>query len=167
MTREWSIERMYHTVINATDLDRTVAFYEALGFAVLNDRRHVKWPDFVGRIFGLKRAQGRGVLMNLPADPGGPMLDILEWTEPRANPIPADGLTVPRIIAFRVKNVHAAYDDLKKRGIDVTELVEPQPRELGVIGCMCARDPDGTLIEMIELQPGLRHSQANESLRPK
>jgi hypothetical protein len=74
---------------------------------------------------------------------------------------------VPRIIAFRVKNIHAAYDDLRQRGIEVTELVEPQPRELGVIGCMCARDPDGTLIEMIELQPGLRHSQANESLRPK
>jgi catechol 2,3-dioxygenase-like lactoylglutathione lyase family enzyme len=33
MTRGWSIERMYHAVINATDLDRTVAFYEALGFA--------------------------------------------------------------------------------------------------------------------------------------
>ena len=164
MTREWSIERMYHTVINATDLDRTVAFYEALGFAVLNDRRNVKWPDFVATIFGLKRAQGRGVLMNLPADPHGPMLDILEWTEPVAQPISADGLTVPRIIAFRVKNVRAAYEDLKKRGIPVTSLVQPEPKSLGVVGCMCARDPDGTLIEMIELQPGLRHSQANESL---
>ena len=32
MERGWSIERMYHTVVNATDLDRTVAFYQALGF---------------------------------------------------------------------------------------------------------------------------------------
>ena len=31
------------------------------------------------RVFGLKRAQGRGVLMNLPADPDGPMMDIIEW----------------------------------------------------------------------------------------
>jgi catechol 2,3-dioxygenase-like lactoylglutathione lyase family enzyme len=167
MTRAWSIERMYHTVINATDLDRTVAFYEALGFTVLNDRRNVRWPDFVASIFGLRKAQGRGVLMNLPADPHGPMLDILEWTEPKAQPIPADGITVPRIIAFRVKNIHAAYEDLQKRGIDVTTLVEPQPRDLGVVGCMCARDPDGTLIELIELQPGLRHSRANESLENK
>ena len=161
----WSIERMYHTVINATDLDRTVAFYQALGFQVLNDRRHVKWPEFVGRIFGLKKAQGKGVLMNLPADPNGPMLDILEWVEPKTAPIPADGMTVPRIIAFRVKNVAEAYKDLKARGIQLTgELVEPQPRDLGVVGVFCARDPDGTVIELIELQPGVRHSRANESL---
>jgi catechol 2,3-dioxygenase-like lactoylglutathione lyase family enzyme len=161
----WAIERMYHTVINATDLDRTVTFYKALGFEVLNDRRDVKWPEFVGRIFGLNKAQGRGVLMNLPADPNGPMLDILEWVEPKAKPIPADGNTVPRIIAFRVKNVHEAYVDLKRRGVQLTgDLVEPQPRDLGVVGVFCARDPDGTVIEMIELQPGVRHSRANETL---
>lgn len=161
----WAIERMYHTVVNATNLDRTVAFYSDLGFQVLNDRRHVKWPDFVGRIFGLKKAQGRGVLMHLPADPNGPMLDILEWTEPTAQPIATDGNTVPRIIAFRVKNVHEAYADLKRRGIALTgELVEPQPRDLGVVGVFCARDPDGTLIELIELQQGVRHSRANEAL---
>jgi len=161
----WSIERLYHTVVNATDLDRTVAFYQALGFQILNDRRDVKWPAFVGGIFGLKKAQGRGVLMSLPADPGGPMLDILEWVEPKAEPIPADGHTVPRIIAFRVKNVREAYEDLKRRGIELTgELVEPQPRDLGVVGVFGARDPDGTIIELIELQPGVRHSRANETL---
>ncbi len=164
MERAWSIERMYHTVVNATDLDRTVAFYEALGFRVLNDRRHVTWPDYVASVFGLKAAQGRGVLMNLPADPGGPMLDVIEWVVPKAEPIPADGRTVPRVIAFRVKNVHAAADDLKRRGIPITTLIEPQPKDLGVVGCVCARDPDGTLIELIELQPGMRHSRANETL---
>lgn len=164
MERGWTIERMYHTVVNATDLDRSVAFYQALGFQILNDRRNVKWPDFVGRVFGLKRAQGRGVLMNLPADPGGPMIDILEWVEPKATPIAADGMTVPRIIAFRVKNVRTAHEDLKSRGVDLTQFVEPEPRDLGVVGVFCARDPDGTLIEMIELQPGVRHSRANETL---
>lgn len=164
MKPTWSIERMYHTVINATDLDRTVAFYRTLGFEVLNDRRDVKWPDFVGRIFGLKKAQGRGVLMNLPSDPSGPMLDILEWVEPRAQPIPSDGLTVPRIIAFKVRNVHQAFADLKAKGIPVTDITEPQPKDLGVLGVFCARDPDGTMIELIELQQGLRHSRANESL---
>lgn len=164
MDRDWSIERMYHTVVNATDLDKSVAFYEALGFQVLNDRRNIKWPDFVAGVFGLKRAQGRGVLMNLPADPMGPMMDILEWLEPKAVPIPADGHHVPRIIAFRVKNVRGAFEDLKRRGVPVTMLAEPQPKELGVVGVCCARDPDGTLIELIELQPGVRHSRANEAL---
>jgi catechol 2,3-dioxygenase-like lactoylglutathione lyase family enzyme len=162
--RGWTIERMYHTVVNATDLDRSVAFYRALGFEILNDRRTVKWPDYVARVFGLERAQGRGVLMNLPADPQGPMMDIIEWVEPKAAPIPQDGLGVPRIIAFRVKNVRAAYDDLKRRDIPLTAFIEPEPKALGIVGVFCARDPDGTLIELIELQPGVRHSRANETL---
>jgi catechol 2,3-dioxygenase-like lactoylglutathione lyase family enzyme len=159
----WAIERLYHTVINATDLDRTVAFYEALGFAVLNDRRNVEWPDFIGPLFGLTAPKGRGVLMNLPADPDGPMLDIIEWVRPLLPAPPAEEVP-PRIIAFRVKNVHACAEDLKRRGIPTTALIEPKPESLGVIGCICARDPDGALIELIELQPGIRHSRANEAL---
>lgn len=160
----WSIERMYHTIINATDLDRSIAFYQSLGFAVLNDRRDVKWPDYVGDVFGLKGAQGRGVLMNLPADPEGPMLDLIEWTQPQVPPAPTQPHP-PRVIAFRVKDVLACAADLKARGIPTFALIQPQPKSLGVVGCICARDPDGTLIELIELQPGLRHSQANESLK--
>jgi len=46
--------------------------------------------------------------------------------------------------------VHAAADDLKRRGIPITTLIEPQPKDLGVVGCVCARDPDGTLIDVAE-----------------
>ena len=160
---DWAIQKLYHTVINATDLNRTVAFYKALGFEVLNDRRNVDWPDFIGPLFGLTAPKGRGVLMNLPADPEGPMLDIIEWVQPRL-PAPSAGEVPPRIIAFKVKSVHACAEDLKRRGIPTFTFVEPKPESLGVVGCVCARDPDGTLIELIELQPGIRHSRANEAL---
>jgi catechol 2,3-dioxygenase-like lactoylglutathione lyase family enzyme len=87
---EWSLTSLYHTVVNCRDLDASVAFYRRLGFEVLNDRRKVVWPDFVAGIFGLRRAQGRGVLMVLPADPNGPMIDLIEWVEPKAEfPDPA------------------------------------------------------------------------------
>ena len=97
----WALTSLYHTVVNCADLDRSVAFYKLLGFEILNDRRNVIWPPFVASIFGLQRAQGRGVLMILPSDPNGPMLDLLEWLEPRAlfpDPKRVD-VTVPRIIA--------------------------------------------------------------------
>lgn len=160
---DWAIERLYHTVINSTDLDRSIAFYKALGFEVLNDRRHVDWPDFLGDLFGLTKPKGRGVLLNHPSDPNGPMLDLIEWIQPKVPPKP-DAEVPPRIIAFRVKNVHECAADLKRRGIPTFQLIEPQPKSLGVVGCICARDPDGTLIELIELLPGIRHSQANEAL---
>jgi catechol 2,3-dioxygenase-like lactoylglutathione lyase family enzyme len=159
----WSLTSLYHTVIDASDLDRSVAFYRTLGFEVLDDRRDVKWPDFLAKNFGVRRAQGRGVLMVLPEDPEGPMLDIIQWVEPPPpgpDPrVPAD-LRIPRILAFRMRDIRRAYDDLRARGVEFTnELLGPFS-ELGVRGVACCKDPDGTIIELIELEPGVRHSQA-------
>ena len=169
MTADWKLEHLYHTVVNVHDLDESVAFYKLLGFEVLNDRRHVEWPDFVASIFGMKKAKGRGVLMVLPSDPNGPMIDLIEWVEPRARiaAVPnADG-EVPRIIAFRTKNVHAAYAALKAKGVTFTrEMFGPDPG-LGIVGSCCCWDPNGNLIELIELNPGQRHSKANEALLKK
>src|ERR1700690_1862718 len=135
MSRDWSLERLYHTVVNARDLDESVAFYKLLGFDVLNDRRQVEWPDFVATIFGMRRAKGRGVLMILPGDPDGPMIDIIEWLEPRARfaAVPVADGEVPRIIAFRVKNVRKAYDDLAKAGVRFTRELFTDA-DLGIVG---------------------------------
>jgi catechol 2,3-dioxygenase-like lactoylglutathione lyase family enzyme len=162
----WALTSFYHTVVNCADLDRSVAFYTLLGFEILNDRRNVVWPPFVASIFGLRTAQGRGVLMVLPSDPNGPMLDLLEWLEPRAA-FPDPGrvdVTVPRIIAFRTRDVRAAYADLSAKGVHFARDVQAPEAALGVVGTVCCYDPDGTVIELIELQPGLRHSKANEAL---
>lgn len=165
MSANWSLQQFYHTVINVRDLDESIAFYKLLGWEVLNDRRDVEWPEFVAGLFGMKRAKGRGVLMNLPADPGGPMLDLIQWLAPRAAfpEVPFGEETVPRIIAFRTQNVHAAYAALKAKGVRFTREMFSH-EDLGVVGSCCCYDPNGNLIELIELKPGQRHSKANEAL---
>jgi len=168
MAQAWVLERLYHTVVNTRALEESVTFYKQLGFEVLDDRRHVEWPDFVATIFGMNRAKGAGVLMVLPNDPGGPMIDLIEWKEPRAKiaAIPVADGEVPRIIAFRVKNVRQAYDDLTAQGVRFTRELFTHP-ELGIIGSCCCYDPNGNLIELIELNPGQRHSKANDALPKK
>jgi catechol 2,3-dioxygenase-like lactoylglutathione lyase family enzyme len=163
---DWALSRFYHTVVNCKDLDESVAFYRLLGFEVLNDRRHVVWPEFVGGIFGLKRAQGRGVLMVLPEDPDGPMIDLIEWVEPKAAfPDPAAvGTTVPRIIAFRTRGVHAAYEALSAKGVRFTRPPHTPTEALGIVGTACCYDPNGNIVELIELEAGVRHSRATEAL---
>jgi catechol 2,3-dioxygenase-like lactoylglutathione lyase family enzyme len=163
---EWALTRLYHTVVNCRDLDESVAFYRLLGFDVLNDRRHVVWPDFVAGIFGLKRAQGRGVLMVLPEDRDGPMIDLIEWAEPFAEfPDPElRGETVPRIIAFRTRGVHAAYEVLSAQGVRFTRAPHTPTEALGIVGTACCWDPNGNIIELIELEPGVRHSRATDAL---
>lgn len=162
----WALTSLYHTVVNCRDLDASVAFYRLLGFDVLNDRRNVVWPDFVAGIFGLRKAQGRGVLMVLPDDPHGPMIDLIEWVEPKATfPDPARAAEqVPRIIAFRTRNVHQAHRELTAKGVRFTRDVYEPDEALGLVGSCCCYDPNGNLIELIELQPGVRHSRANEAL---
>jgi catechol 2,3-dioxygenase-like lactoylglutathione lyase family enzyme len=162
----WALTSLYHTVVNCRDLDESVAFYRLLGFDVLNDRRTVVWPDFVAGIFGMKKAQGRGVLMVLPSDPDGPMIDLIRWVEPQAAfPDPAKAPDeVPRIIAFRTRNVHEAHRELTAKGVRFTRSVYEPEAALGLVGSCCCYDPNGNLIELIELQPGVRHSRANETL---
>jgi glyoxylase I family protein len=166
MADAWKLESLYHTVVNVRDLDESVAFYQLLGFEVLNDRRKVDWPDFVATIFGMRRAKGRGVLMVLPSDPHGPMIDLIDWVEPKAAfPDPAKAPDeVPRIIAFRTKGVHAAHAELSSKGVKFCRDVFVPEEDLGLVGSCCCWDPNGNLIELIELQPGVRHSRANEAL---
>jgi catechol 2,3-dioxygenase-like lactoylglutathione lyase family enzyme len=163
----WKLENLYHTVVNARDLDESVAFYKLLGFEVLNDRRDVVWPDFVATIFGMTKAKGRGVLMVLPSDPNGPMVDLIQWVVPEAVfPDPATAPNeVPRIIAFRTKDVHGAYADLKAKGVRFARDVFVPEQPLGMVGSICCYDPNGNLIELIELEPGVRHTRANEALK--
>ena len=162
----WRLQRLYHTVVNCRDLDETVAFYRRLGFDVLNDRRKVVWPDFVAGIFGLRKAQGMGVLMVLPSDPDGPMIDLIQWVEPKAVfPDPATAAeTVPRIIAFRTENVQEAYKALSGQGVRFTREPYTPSEPLGIVGTACCYDPNGNIIELIELEPGVRHSRATEAL---
>lgn len=168
MAKDWELERLYHTVVNVRNLDESIAFYRLLGFEVLDDRRNVEWPDFMSSFFGMKRAKGRGVLLSLSSDPDGPMLDLIEWVEPKArfDTIPVEDGLVPRVIAFRTRNVRVAYDSLKEKGVRFTrELFTHEA--LGVVGSCCCWDPNGNLIELIELKPGQRHSRANEALGAK
>ena len=168
MAKDWELERLYHTVVNVRNLDESIAFYRLLGFEILDDRRNVEWPDFMSSFFGMRRAKGRGVLLALSSDPDGPMLDLIEWVEPRArfDTIPVEDGLVPRVIAFRTRNVRVAYDSLKEKGVRFTrELFTHEA--LGVIGSCCCWDPNGNLIELIELKPGQRHSRANEALGAK
>ena len=169
MTTNWQLDNLYHTVVNARDLDESVAFYRLLGFDILNDRRNVVWPDVVASIFGMRRAKGCGVLMVLPSDPHGPMIDLIQWVEPQPKfPDPAnDPSLIPRIIAFRTTNVHAAYADLKARGVRFARDVFVPEEPLGLVGSVCCYDPNGNIIELIELEPGVRHSRANEALLNK
>ena len=167
MPADWRLKHFYHTIINARDVNETVCFYEMLGFTIISDRRNAVWPDGGGVSFGLiPNTKGRGVLMTLPDDPGGPMLDIIEWLEPKAIFPEPSTTTIPRVLAFRTENVRAAHEQLKARGVKFTTEAPTSIPAAGIVACAVAYDPNGHMVEMIELEPGLRHSRIAEVFTP-
>src|SRR4029077_18016078 len=135
MVENWRLKHFYHTIINAKNVDETVRFYELLGFEIVSDRRDAVWPDGSGASFALiANPKGRGVLMILPSDPQGPMLDIIEWLEPKATVPTPPPTNIHRVIAFRTENVHLAHRDLKAKGVRFTTDEPTSIPEAGITG---------------------------------
>jgi catechol 2,3-dioxygenase-like lactoylglutathione lyase family enzyme len=166
---DWGFESIFHFTVNATSFERSLAFYQTLGFQLLRDNRDVVWPDYVAENFGLSKAQGRGALLALGPEPHHTRLDLIEWLEPAYDaPSPRPlAERVPRIIALRTRNVHAAYADLSARGIEF--LTEPRSMDpnSGIVAVVCCRDPDGLIVELIEYEPGVLGSRVAHLARRK
>jgi catechol 2,3-dioxygenase-like lactoylglutathione lyase family enzyme len=168
MAGDWRLRSIFHFTVAASDFERSLAFYQTLGFRLLRDNRDVVWPAYVARQFGLEEAQGRGALLALGEEEHHTRLDLIEWLAPR-HPDPAAAIPlarrIPRIVALRTENVRAAYADLRARGIEfITEPRGPDP-DTGVQGVVCCRDPDGLLVELIEYMPGVLGSRIDKLAR--
>jgi glyoxylase I family protein len=157
---EWHIKSIFHFTVNATNFERSLAFYTTLGFTVLRDNRDVIWPPMVARNFGMPEAQGRGALLGIGDGELHTRLDLIEWLEPQLEPepdVPREH-RVPRIIALRTENVQAAYDDLSRRGIEFVS-APASARRAGIVNVCSCRDPDGLIVELIEYAPGVLGSR--------
>ncbi|HEY2179774.1 MAG TPA: VOC family protein [Caulobacteraceae bacterium] len=168
MAQDWILERFYHTIINARDIDETVRFYEDLGFIIVRDRRRMTWPPGGGVVFGLiPDVKGRGgTLMALPNDPppDGPMLDIIQWVEPEARFNEISPTTVPRVTAFRTRNVAAAMKAMQAKGWRTTTAeAYTGNAAAGITAVAGIYDPNGNVIELIELEEGLLTSRLQET----
>lgn len=119
---------LIHTCYRITDIDRSVAFYEALGF---EERRRTPIGD-----------EATNVFMGLPGDG-----DRLELTYNHG--VHAYDLgTGYGHIAVTVPDIDAALDELSQQGIE-PEKPPYQVRAGGSRLCF-VRDPDGYRIELIE-----------------
>ncbi len=136
---------LVHVNINVSDLDRAIAFYERIGFHVMH-RLEGEGSDTMGP------ATSRGAVMSLSDDPRASCkIELLKWT-PSENEPPRERspyqVGVSRI-AIRTKNLLETVEELRSRGVEFLS----EPHEIDVVGAkryVLFRDPDGTLLELIE-----------------
>jgi len=145
------IRELVHVNINVSDIDRSLAFYEALGFEVMH-------------VFGERDTSGswkpmemrgrrcRGAVMSLGDHPrAATKIELLEWVEPKTEPAPPRTATQAGVarVALRTKNLMSFTERLRAAGVEF----ESAPIEIDVVGAsrfVLFRDPDGTLLELIE-----------------
>jgi len=122
---------LIHTCYRITDIDRSVAFYEALGF------------EEVGRI--PIRDEATNVFMNIPGDGDSPRLELTYNHDGRSYELG----TAYGHIAITTPDLDARLEALAEQGIE-PERAPYTVAEGGPRLCF-VRDPDGYRIELLEM----------------
>ena len=144
-----AIKDVFHVNVNCTNLERSQAFYEQVGFKVVVELGLGGSADMVRGLGLPEGSKAKAVLMMLEPDkPRGTRLDLIEWVTPATKGAPAPDLAhagAVRIALWTI-GIDEEYERLKAAGVEF--LSEP----VGMPGARfcCFKDPDGTILELID-----------------
>lgn len=149
--------RWGHININVSDLDTSIAFYEKLGFSVLipgvpylgiGKDSAAEIPAKQSKALDVPAGtMARACIMQL--DDGFPKIDLTEYANDSPQAAAAnDDLGIVRL-CLGTQDLAQDYALLKSNGVEF--LSKPTEGVGGLADIAICRDPDGTLIELIEL----------------
>jgi catechol 2,3-dioxygenase-like lactoylglutathione lyase family enzyme len=144
------LQRLFHVNICVSDMERSIKFYQSLGFTKVND--FTLDDPSVGDVLGLDAKKLRGVFMRLGSDSAAPVLDLVQFIDPPPRGQPYATLNNIGIcrIAFSVDDIDKTNDMLKELGVTfVAPLKKIKGPGGNVIGVVCFKDPDGTVLELM------------------
>jgi catechol 2,3-dioxygenase-like lactoylglutathione lyase family enzyme len=145
------IRDIIHLNLNVTDIKRSIAFYEAIGFELLHVFGDHEGSD-VEDGMAFQGGRCRGAVITLGDHPRcWTKIELIEWVDPKVEPAPARGPHAAGVsrIALRTKNLLEFVEELEAKGIEM----ETPPQEIDIVGAKrfaLFRDPDGILLELIE-----------------
>ena len=144
------IEGIFHCNVNCTDLDRSLAFYEMLGFKVVLDFKDGMSSEAMAKAFGMSQAKIRGVHLALGNNSTAPRIDLVEFQAPNTEGKPYPHLYHTGIarICLRTNNIHQVYKNLLSKSVNFFS--EPQTMPGTSVTIACFTDPDGTVLELLE-----------------
>lgn len=149
------IRQMVHANICVRDMEKTIPFYEMLGFEKFADQNFGPGAG-VWRGLGLDaNREFRAVFMKIPGDNPVPFLDIIQFLDkPTAGEAyqSLDNVGIARL-CFEVADIEHVAAQLKEKGVEFVGPVSPYETAPGVAPSgvearfLCVRDPDGIVIE--------------------
>ncbi|MFT4581599.1 MAG: glyoxylase I family protein [Gammaproteobacteria bacterium] len=151
-TGQQLLGRFFHVNICVTDMERSIRFYERLGFKKVNDFMLGGGEPSIGAALGVEVKQLRGVFMRLGTERNSPMIDLVQFVDP-----PPEGKPYPSLnnvgicrVAFLVDDIDSVYRELQAQDVEfVRPLQKLEGPKGSTIGVVCFKDPDGTVLELI------------------
>lgn len=135
-----------HTGITVSNFNRAVRFYwETFGCPLVGVADTP--PDRVRSFFGVSGALPT-CRIGWIRIPGGAVIEIFEF-QPQLppEPVPWNRVDITHI-SFNVRNLRKWHDYLQSKGVECVSAPERSPRGHSFFFC---RDPDGNLIELMDL----------------
>ena len=150
------VNRIFHLNIVCTDLQRSRAFYELVGFkTVLDTGLREGGPDRAGVGMGADSVNAVMMMSLEPDNPSAPLIDLMQWVRP-----PSHGEATHRApksdlahvgmgrLALHTTGIDAEYTRLRDAGVEF--LSPPVTMGDGTTRYCCFFDPDGTIMELVE-----------------
>jgi catechol 2,3-dioxygenase-like lactoylglutathione lyase family enzyme len=153
-----NITGLVHVNINCSNFERSRQFYEALGFRLVWNVPQTNSEEVAAAV-GMPPYSVIGGLMALEQAGHPFVIDLLEWQSPHDDAAPYPHLYHYGLarLALSTSDMDADLASLASLGV---EFLGPPARVVvdGVASggrFVCFRDPDGTVLELVEIGAGL------------
>ncbi|HOX31054.1 MAG TPA: VOC family protein [Spirochaetales bacterium] len=152
------VKSMSHAGLTVSDLGRAVRWYhEQFGFYLVSE--DVLEPEATKELFPLYRVEGARLRMGFLRAPGGGVVELFQFEPAAARPggdnHPAWNAPGFTHVALNVSKLGAWVERLEERGVKFVT----KPARTGKVDWAFLKDPDGNLVELIDLKaarPALR-----------
>ncbi|UCH90251.1 MAG: VOC family protein [Thermoplasmata archaeon] len=142
--------RYKHTNIIARDWRSLAQFYEEVfGCVRVPPERHLSGA-WLEKGTGVTGAEFSGVHLMLPGQgDNGPTLEIYQYSQNKAKPVPSANREGFAHVAFEVDNVGEALAEVRKHGGGaVGDVTSHEVEGVGILSFVYATDPEGNIIEL-------------------
>lgn len=147
-----AITGLVHVNVNCRDYDRSLAFYQRLGFREMWRVPETNTPEVAAAV-GMPPYRVRGALIVLEGASPPFVIDLLEWKDPRDEGAPYPHLYHAGIarIALATSDLDGDMARLSAAGVEFLSKPAAMPPSSGSRArFVCFRDPDGTFLELVE-----------------
>ena len=143
---------LVHVNVNCSNFDRSLRFYELLGFQKLIDVT-ARNTEEVAAAVGMPPYTVKGALLILKASKSPLVIDLLEWLDPNDSSPPYEHLYHLGIarIALATDDLDSDVEFLKSNGVEfLSEPATVSLKDNPATRFVCFKDPDGTVLELVQ-----------------